>query len=59
MALTEQQKQKKAQQKKQKRKSATSENSSQRLQEKLAPYIEYPFYECLIPHNLPKMFFRA
>ncbi|SHE20648.1 hypothetical protein [methanotrophic endosymbiont of Bathymodiolus puteoserpentis (Logatchev)] len=52
MALTEQQKQKKAQQKKQKRKSATSENSSQRLQEKLAPYIEYPFYECLIPHNL-------
>ncbi len=52
MALTEQQKQKKAQQKKQKRKSATSASSTQLLQEKLAPYIEHPFYECLIPHNL-------
>jgi len=53
MALTEQQKQKKAKQKKLRRKSgSTLNNSSNLLTEKITPYLEHPFYECLIPHNL-------
>jgi len=52
MALSEQQKQKKAQQKKNKRKSTSKVNSAQQLQEKIDPFIEHPFYECIIPHNL-------
>jgi len=52
MALTEQQKQKKTKQKKQKRAAQSKSNSSQLLLEKIAPYLENPFYECLMPHNL-------
>ncbi len=52
MALTEQQKQKKVKQKKQKRSTQTKLNSSQLLIEKIKPYLENPFYECLIPNNL-------
>ena len=52
MALTEQQKQKKAKQKKNKRSTQTKSNSSQLLLERIKPYLEHPFYECLIPHNL-------
>ncbi len=52
MALTEQQKQKKSKQKKQKRTAHTNTLPNQRLQNKITPYLEYPFYECLMPHNL-------
>jgi len=52
MALTEQQKQKKAKQKKLKRSTNTSMHSNQKLQDKITPFLEHPFYECLIPHNL-------
>jgi hypothetical protein len=52
MALTEQQKQKKTKQKKSKQKKVTPFNTSQNLLDKITPYIAYPFYECLMPHNL-------
>ena len=52
MALTEQQKQKKAKQKKQKRNTQAKSNSSQLLLEKIKPYLETPFFECLMPNNL-------
>jgi len=52
MALTEQQKQKKALKKKQQRKSTDKETPSQLLINKIKPYVEHPFYECLMPHNL-------
>ncbi|NOQ16458.1 MAG: hypothetical protein GQ581_05320 [Methyloprofundus sp.] len=52
MALTEQQKQKKEKQKKSKQKKAPQLTTSQKLLDKVKPYIEHPFYECLMPHNL-------
>ena len=52
MALTEQQKQKKAKQKKQKRNTQAKSNSAHTLLKKITPYLEYPFYECLMPNNL-------
>jgi len=52
MALTEQQKQKKAKLKKSKLKKTVQLTSSQKLLDKITPYIEFPFYECLMPHNL-------
>jgi len=52
MALTEQQKQKKALKKKQQRKTITKESTPQQLLNKIQPYVEHPFYECLMPHNL-------
>ncbi|BCG64258.1 MAG: hypothetical protein methR_P2031 [Methyloprofundus sp.] len=52
MALTEQQKQKKAKQKKVKQKTRTKVDQSQQLQDKIAAYLEFPLYECLIPNNL-------
>jgi len=52
MALTEQKKQKKAKQKKQKRNAQAQSNSSQLLLDKITPFLEHPFYECLMPNNL-------
>lgn len=52
MALSEQQKQKKAKHKKQKRSLQNKSNSAQLLQEKIKPFLEHPFYECLMPNNL-------
>jgi len=52
MAITEQKRQQKAKQKKAKRKFPAQTTASQKLLDKIAPYIEHPFYECLMPHNL-------